>query len=122
MTIHKDKDGTELTRGDLVMVTIDTPVRPVAELVVFIDMEEYVHTITVDEEEVTKTTKTLTYYPLTEEGLEVANFDSNVTQSALHRQQKYTLSNIESKHMLKMRHETLNDFKKDLYDSILAVI
>ena len=114
----KDSTGIELTRGDLVMITIDTPVERPADLIIYLSFEEYVHTITDDGQERTETTTTVHYYPLLKEGVEVAKYDNGVSQSLAHREQKYTIKNIESRHLLKMDPLTLRGYSKTLYDQI----
>lgn len=116
----KDKEGTELVQCDVVLLTIDTPVYNPTQVVVFIRMEEEVINITLDDEEVTKTINTLVYYPITDEALQVSNFDKNITQTALHRQKTYKTSNVESKHLLKVNPNTFRGHQKTLYDNIYA--
>jgi len=118
----KDSNNIELVRGDLVMLTIDTPIHHPAELVIFLDIEEYVFKVTEDGEERTETTKTLHYYPLTKEGLEVANYDAGVEQLKFHRQQKYTASNICPVHLLKVDGAKLNGYAKTVFDEISALL
>ena len=122
MSELKDSKGTILTKGDLIMVTIDTPVIKPVELVIFISSEEFVTKVDKDGTETTVKTNTVKYYPLTKEGLEVAKFDNSVTQESIHREQKYTLTNILPKHILKRTSNVLRGLSKDMYNQILAVI
>lgn len=118
----KDSNNIELVEGDLVVLTIDTPVEHPTELVIFLNIEEYVFNITEDGEERTEITKILHYYPLTKEGLQVANYDAGVSQSTFHRQKKFTASNICSKNLLKVSGDTLHGYTKTLFDEILALL
>ena len=118
----KDKEGVDLVEGDLVMVTIKTPTQNPAFLAIFLNYEEYVYKITVNEEEVSRTTNTLHYYPITDDGLEVAKFDNGVNQPKMHREQKFTLTNIKAEDLLKMDPLKLRGYQKTLYDSIIALL
>jgi hypothetical protein len=73
-----------------------------------------------DGTETTRDIHNLKYYPITDEGLEVAKFDNGNAPSTLHREQKYIYSNIESKHVLKMDKNNFRGYQKTLYDNIIA--
>ena len=115
----KDSTGIDLVRGDLIMITIDTPVERTAEIVMYLDIETLTYNVTVDGTEQTRTTDTLHYYPLTDLGLEVARYDNDNIVDTIYRSKKYTTSNIESKNMLKMDTNTLRGYNKVLYNSLL---
>jgi hypothetical protein len=114
----KDVNGEELVEGDLVMLVIDNPVERTTDIVRFIAMEEFTYKITSDDEELTKTTCKLKYYPLTEEGLEVATFDKGITTNDFHRQDEFIVTNIKSKNLIKWEEEKLNSFQTDINNKI----
>ena len=116
--VMKDSEGTEINKCDLVLVTIDTPTREVTELVIFLEMEERVYNVTEDGEERSVTTRTMKYYPLTPEGLEVAKYDAREDQLLMHRQTKYTYTNITSDNLLIVDGNKLSGYKRQLYDSL----
>ena len=116
----KDSKGVELVRGDLIMITIDTPVEHPAELVMFLEIESLVYDVTVDGIEQSRTTDTLHYYPISKLGLEVAKYDNNNVTDLIYRTSKYTASNIESRHMLKLVPTVLRGYNKVLYTELLA--
>ena len=124
----KDKEGTELAAGDLIMLIIDTPVEHPAELVIFLENEEYTYKLVdVDPEtgestERTETTNKIKYYPISDDGLEVAKHDAGQTQTKFHRQQKYIVTEMKSRHLLKMDSNNLSGYEKTLHDSIVALI
>ena len=123
----KDSKGTELVEGDLIMISIDTPIAHPAELIIYISNEENITVIDSDEDGIEDSrrevvTNTIRYYPLSDLGLEVATFDNGGTQNLLHREQKYTVTNIEPRHVLKMNPNTLSGYAKTLYDNISAQI
>lgn len=118
----KDSANIELIEGDLVLLTIDTPIEHPAELIIFIENEEYVYDVTEDGEEKTITTNKVKYYPINKEGLQVAKFDAGVTQTDFHRQKKFIVTNICSKNLLKLDSNTLTGYNKTLFDSIVALL
>lgn len=119
----KDKNNVELVRGDLVLVTFDTPVISPTELVMYLEIETRVIKVNpTNGQETTKTTRTLKYYPLTDEGLEVAKTDAGVSQVKFHREKKFTITNVESKHLLKLPSSSVREYKKTLYDQIVALL
>lgn len=123
----KDSKGVDLVEGDLILITIDTPVHHPAELIIYISNEENIIVTDTNEDGIedgrtTTITNTIKYYPLTPQGLEVAIFDNGGTQAAIHREQKFTVTNIEPRHVLKMDANKLSGYAKTLYDSISAEI
>ena len=117
----KDNEGTELVAKDLVMVTIETPITRPAEVVIFIENEPLtVREVDADGAEITRNIDNLKYYPITDEGLEVANADNGNAATTIHREKKYILSNVEPKHLLKMSTANLRGYNKVLYDAIVA--
>lgn len=118
----KDSKNIDLAEGDLVILTIDRPTEHPAELIIFLNAVERTYKITEDDVELTKTTNEVHYYPITDEGLEVAKFDAGVTQNNFHRQTKYTVTNTLPKHVLKMDETQLRGYTKTLYDSIIALL
>jgi hypothetical protein len=117
----KDKEGTTLTRGDLTMLIIDTPVDQVAGLVMFLENEEYtVQAEDDDGNEILKNVNTVLYYPITDEGLEVAKYDNGNAPATMHREKKFTVTNVEPKHLLKMDSSNLRDYQKTLFTNISA--
>lgn len=118
----KDKNNIELVRGDIVMVIIDTPVEKPTELVVYLEMEEETTGYDSNDNAQTKTTRNLKYYPITDEGLEVAKYDADATLPKLYRTEKFIYTNIESRHLLKMPTSSVRGYKKELYDSIVALL
>ena len=120
----KDEKGIELVEGDLVMLTIDTPVEHPAELIIFLENKEYTFDVSGEDPltgeytERTETTNTVKYYPITEEGLQVAKYDNGTEQLGMHRQQEYTVDNIKPKHLLKVDDFTLRGYDKTIYDDI----
>jgi len=84
----KDIDGTELVKGDACILVLDKPVENPSQIIIFLKSEEYVYKVIKDGTERTKTTDTIKYYPLTDNGLEVANYDAGVNNASLHREQK----------------------------------
>lgn len=124
----KDRKGTELVRGDLIMYIVDTPVEHPTELVIFLENEEYtykvtdVNALTGTSTERTETTNKVKYYPLTDLGLEVAKYDAGQTQTGLHRQQKYIITNTKSDNVLKVSSDKLSGYTKTLYTAIAALL
>ncbi len=118
----KDKEGIELVEGDLIMLTIDTPVEKPSQLVIFLNFIEEVTSIDSNGNETSNTGSTLHYYPISDLGLEVAKFDNGVTQTGFYRKEKYTATNINSINLLKMKSSNLKDYKKTLYDAIVALL
>lgn len=118
----KDKNNVELVQGDLVLITFDTPVISPTEFGIYLEMEEVVTSIDSNNNETSKITHTLKYYPLTDEGLEVAKKDAGVSQVKLHREKKFTVTNVESKHLIKMPTSSVRGYKKTLYDQIVVLL
>lgn len=118
----KDRNKEELVRGDLIMFTIDTPVEHTAELVIYIQNHERVYDVEEDGEAKTVTTNTIQYYPLSKEGVEVATHDSGATTTKMHRQQKYEVTQMEPRHLLKFDDNTLRGQNKVYYDAIKALM
>jgi len=123
----KDSNNIELNEGDLTMYSIDTPTQHPAELIIYLSNEEIITHVDIDDDNdpdasTTVVTNTVKYYPITDEGLEVAKFDAGVTQNNFHRQEKYNLTNMEPRHILKVDTFTLRGHQKTLYDSIIALL
>ena len=118
----RDSLGTDLTRGDLMMITIDTPVEHPAQLVIYLSHKEIVYDVTEDGVESTKTINTIKYYPISEEGLEVAKHDAGVVVAKFHRTKGFEVTNMEPRHLLKFNAGSLRGYSKALYDSIIALI
>lgn len=118
-----DKNNIELLEGDLIMITFDKVIHRPAEIVVYKEMQT--RTITCGSEDNIETveTKSLIYYPLTKEGLQVAKFDTGTTQTdLLYRTKAFTVTNICSDNILKMDPDRLNVTLKTYYDSITALL
>ena len=107
--------------GDLLMLTIDTPVEHPAQLIVFksIKTESYTVPATEETEAQELSINTLTYYPLTELGLEVAKSDNGNSPSTFHRETKFTVSNVHQRNLLEMNISFLRGYSKTLYEDIL---
>ena len=118
----KDKNGIELVKGDLVFLTIDTPVEYPSQLVIFKEQVERTYEVTEDGEARTKLVCDIYYYPITPIGLEVATYDSGATTATLHREKEYKATNVEPKHLIKGTPSTLRGYKKELYDDIVALL
>ena len=118
----KDSLGQDLTRGDLMMITIDTPVEHPAELVIYLSHKEIVYDVTEDGVESTKTINTIKYYPISEGGLEVAKTDSGIVLNSFHRVKGYEVTNMEPRHLRKFNPGSLSGYTKSLYDSIKALV
>jgi len=118
----KDSLGQELTRGDLMMITIDTPVEHPAQLVIYLSHKEIVYAVTEDGVESTKTINTIKYYPLSEEGLEVAKHDAGVVVRNFHRTKGFEVTNMEPRHLRKFDPGSLVGYTKTLYNSIIALL
>ena len=120
----KDSKGIEIDAGDLIMVTIDTPVEFPATKVVFKAVETRVVNLVVkDGEEVTRTTQEvddIIYYPISAEGLEVAKADNGNGPATPHRTDKFTFTNINSQHVLILDENNLRGHEKTLYEDIIA--
>lgn len=123
----KDSEGTDLVRGDLVMLTIDTPVEHPAELIIFLENDVLTYMVDVDDDDIIDqqkevTINTVLYYPISDEGLEVANYDAGTVMTAMHRQQEFKVTNVDPKHLLKFSDKGLRGYSKTLYDSIQALL
>ena len=123
----KDNQGTELVRGDLVLLTIDTPVEHPAQLIIYLDNKVLTYMVDyTDDNEVdcqkAVTINTVHYYPISEEGLEVANYDAGVVVEHMHRQKEFEVTNVDCKHLLKFDSAGLRGYSKTLYDSIQDLI
>ena len=118
----KDSSGQELERGDLMMITIDTPLEHPAELVIYLSHKEIVYKVTEDEVELTKTINTIKYYPISEHGLEVAKTDAGIDIKKFHREKGYEVTNMEPRHLLKFNPGKLRGYSKALYDEIAALL
>lgn len=118
-----DTNNIELVAGDLVMITFDRVVEKTAEIVIFVEMIERTYTCGTEVDVQTIVTKNLKYYPLNQEGLQVAREDNNVAQTDLmFRKTPFTVTNINSANLLKMNPLNLNILKKDYYDQITAIM
>lgn len=118
----KDKNGIELVEGDAVILSIDTPIERPSQKVIFKSQVERTIRVMEDGTEVTKKVCDIFYYPITDEGLEVAKFDAGHTQTALHREREFKATNIKPRHLIKMNSGTLRGYTKTLYDSIVALL
>ena len=118
----KDRNNTELVEGDFIMIVVDNPQETPALLVIYLNNEEYTYKVTEDGEERTITTDTIHYYPITDEGLEVAKYDAGVTQLLAHREEKFNITNICSDNIIKMNTDVLRGYNKVLFDSIIALL
>jgi len=118
----KDNQGIELVKGDLCILVIDTPIENPSELIIFLEAEPYTYKVLKDGTEISKTTDTVKYYPLTDLGEEVARFDSGITQEPLHREQKFVVTHIKPKHLNKISSTGLIGNKKKVYDVITALL
>jgi hypothetical protein len=118
----KDRNGLDIVRGDLIMIIIDTPIHKPSELVIYLDNEDYVYKVTEDGEEKSKETKHVIYYPLSDEGLEVANYDNGSASSLIHREKKFKITNINSDNIIKADSSNLRGYAKTLYDSIIVLV
>ena len=118
----KDRNNVELVEGDFIMIVVDNPQETPALLVIYLNNEEYTYKVTEDGEERTKTTDTIHYYPITDEGLEVAKYDAGVTQLLPHRQKKFNITNICSDNIIKMNTSVLRGHNKTIFDSIIALL
>ena len=118
----KDSLGQELERGDVILITIDTPVEHPAQLVIYLSNKEIVYDVTEDGVESTKTINTIKYYPLSEEGLEVAKHDAGVVVRNFHRTKGFEVTNMEPRHLRKFNPGSLMGYVKSIYDSITALL
>jgi hypothetical protein len=118
----KDRNNVELVEGDFIMIVIDNPQETPALLVIYLDNEEYTYEVTENGEERSVTTNTIKYYPITDEGLEVAKFDASVTQLLPHREKKFNITNIHPDNVIKMNTSVLRGYNKTLFDSITALL
>jgi hypothetical protein len=118
----KDKNGIDLVEGDLVILSIDTPIDHPAQKVVFKNQVERTISISQDGEERTKKVCDINYYPISDEGLEVVKKDAGQTQALLHREEEYKATNIKPRHLIKLNTGTLRGYEKTLYDSIVALL
>ena len=107
--------------GALLMLTIDTAVEFPAQLIVYKDLKTSCYMgVNEDDEEEEVQVNTLTYYPITDKGLEVAKTDNGSNPSSLHRQTKYTASNIHDRNLLEMDPGMLRGYQLELYNNILS--
>lgn len=118
----KDKNGIELVKGDLVILSIDNPIDHPAQKVIFKNQIERVISITEDGQERTKKICDINYYPISDKGLEVAKFDAGQSQAIMHREKEYKATNIKPRHLIKLNAGTLRGYEKTLYDSIVALL
>jgi hypothetical protein len=117
----KDSIGQDLERGDLLMITIDTPLEHPAELIIYLSHKEIVYKVTEDGVESTKTINTIRYYPISEEGLEVAKHDAGISVRKFYRTKGYEVTNMEPRHLRKFN-KRFRGHAKDLYESIINLL
>lgn len=117
-----DMNNSILAKKDLIMLIFDNPIEHPASLAIY---DSYVEDpISVDDNGTVKTQKsnTLKYYPLNEQGLEVAKTQANISQSKMHREEIFTVTNIAKSNLLKVKPHHLNEVKKLYYDAIIALL
>lgn len=117
-----DINNTELEVGDLILFTPDKVIDTPGKLFVYHSMdtktircgaEDNVEVITID---------TLKYFPLSQEGLQVARHITNTPQTdSLYRTQEYKIPNICSENLLKMDPAMLNSTLSNFYTQIVAL-
>lgn len=118
----RDKNGIELVKGDPILLTIKTPIDHPAQIVIFKEQHDREYYVTKDGEEKAELTCDIEYYPITDEGKEVATFDSGATQTTLHREKKFKATNVKPKDLIKMNSGTLRGYQKTLFDQIVALL
>lgn len=143
-----DKNGTVIEPGDIVVITIENPVEIIAEPVRMVSLEQQesirwdrdlpiiitnpddrdqnlteliVQQPPIDAEPISTTAPwsgTVIYYPLTQEGLQVAQYDSGVEIDTFHRQQEYKATNITTDSMEVVSSSYLNPIQRDYYNQM----
>lgn len=118
----KNINNEEILRGDLVIITIQTPIHHTAEIVIYLNNHERVYDVEEDGEPKSVTTNTVVYYPLTSEGLEVATHDSGTVSSTFHRQKEFQITHIKPQHVAPLESDLLTGTNKTYYDAIQLLL
>ncbi len=124
----KDSRGSEIKRGDLVLLVEDHVTDMPTELVIFVEQKtnKYVMKSPCDNggDPVEKEYEvdSVIYYPLSDYGLEVAAHDAGVVMTQIHRNKKYEAVHVSSDNVTIMNADTLRGYSKTLYNAIAAVM
>lgn len=101
----KDSNGITLETGDLLLVTFNVLIDENSIKIVFKSLND---------------DGTITYYPLTNQGLQVAKYDAGESQTGMYRTAPFKLVNIESNNIIKIEEGVLDSNLKRIYNQIIT--
>jgi len=116
-----DINNEEIIKGDIVIFSPNKVIEHGGQLIIFKEMKTKICD-PINPNSNIEETDTMVYYPLTKEGLEVANYDNTGTITSLQRIKEYTINYIKSDNLLKLDSNKLNSTNTYFYNQIIALL